>query len=81
MNIIMQVIEVLPPNASARERYNSIEQIVKHLQESMKYVEDQARFSIGFYRMQVCWQGISQKPIYPSFGWADYPLDWQKQRI
>ncbi|XP_072040079.1 LOW QUALITY PROTEIN: inositol polyphosphate-4-phosphatase type I A-like [Amphiura filiformis] len=52
MESIMQAIELLPDSASVKERESAIDSGVKNLKESVRHLEDQARYSVGFYRMQ-----------------------------
>ena len=53
MNIVKQVVEILPTNASVKDRVGSVESSVKHLKELVASIQEQARLSISFLKMQV----------------------------
>ncbi|XP_033631382.1 inositol polyphosphate-4-phosphatase type I A-like isoform X1 [Asterias rubens] len=52
MNVVKQVVEILPTNASVKDRVGSVESSVKHLKELVASIQEQARLSISFLKMQ-----------------------------
>ncbi|XP_022108049.1 type I inositol 3,4-bisphosphate 4-phosphatase-like isoform X2 [Acanthaster planci] len=52
MNVIRQVVEILPHTASPKERVGAVESSIKHLKECISQVQEQAKYSIAFLRMQ-----------------------------
>ncbi len=59
MNVVQQVVEILPVNAGVKDRVGSVESSVKHLKELVASIQDQARLSISFLKMQEEYSNLS----------------------
>ena len=53
VNMLQQVVEMLPDPAPADERMTAVDPGLQSLTEAMGKLQEQARFSVGFQRLQV----------------------------